>query len=178
MARYFYTNSAARPLKFGPTTFKFSPVSVLAGRMAGVYEATDEAEINLLSNASQQKLGVSEITLEEYDRAKKKRPGTRSSSVSSLSRARPIQIPQLPTFSVAPKGGVASAAGTTASNSPQPTEVLPLPTVTSLMKLGKVNSPSSLVAEGDRLKTFKHGRWPEPSADAKKARAKAEKANA
>lgn len=172
MARYFYTNSAARPVKFGAVTFRFTPVSMTAGRMAGVYEATNEGEITLLTNAVHQRLGVSEITQEQFDHSKKKQLRTKPSKGSSLLESRIHQPPVLPNLSVANKAGVASAAGS-APSAAQAAEVLPLPKVTSLMKLGRVNSPNPMVAEGARIKKLDFGgKFPEPSSAAKKARAK------
>lgn len=123
--------------------FKFLVCGFSSGKAAGVYEATDESEISVLSDAVRARRGVSEISAEEFEKAKKKISLTHSSSNSNVSTPRVIRIPQLPALAVEAAPGVAST-GRLADGTQRPPLDLPpspAPSIASLLNVRKVNPP-------------------------------------
>lgn len=147
MARFYFSTLAARPMTLSGRTFRFTICSVMSGRANGVYEATDDAEIAVLSQAVANRRGVQEISEEQFAALKKKASQTPQLANSRGSKPpRVIRIPLLPEMTVAPKSpakdadfaGAVDAHGNRVSNPDEPDSA---PNIADLIQVQRVNPP-------------------------------------
>lgn len=147
MPRYFYSEMASRPLVDGGVRIEFAPVGIYGGRLCGVLSTDDQKTIDILTKAIGRKMGVTEVTFDDFVKleAQKKRtpdsPRRADSSLPPVSRG--------PTL--AEKVGVAFA------EKPVVEELSSRSIVTEkdCIVIGAVNSPEPFVNEGDRLAPMK-----------------------
>lgn len=146
MVRYFYSTAAGKPIELEGKVFKFLPIAVHGGRISGVFDTSDEGDIAILVRAAGARIGISEMTQADADKAKKKLTSPHTSVASSRSEPPRLTI-QPPLFPV--KEG-AGSAGSAARPEPVPGENTS-PKIISMFRVGKVGSPKPLVAEKDRM---------------------------
>ena len=84
--RYFLTTNASLPVNTPAGSFIFEPVGQMGGSWFGVLAVADEAAASSLVGAT----NTDEITLEHYERVKKK---TQHSSYSTGFKAAPVSLP-------------------------------------------------------------------------------------
>lgn len=149
--RYFFTTNAIRPIRLEGRDYKFVPLSVLGGRVSGVFDTEDPQDIAILTRASDQKIGIREISGQEAEHAKKKLKANPKASANLLpNESKPPRVlgKAGPLFSVESADSVASDA---TPKQKHPNGEITTPKVTSLVRTGKVNPPQPLVAEKDRM---------------------------
>lgn len=156
MARKFYfSSSASRPLVREGREFKFVALSIVGGRVSGVFDSDDPVDIAILDRAVQAKIGVTELTAEQADHAKKKLGNSpqRSALLSNgaLQRPRLASSPVGALLPGVPVTGAGSAESAAAKADIKPTGEITIPTVISMVKVGHVRPPQPFVAEGERM---------------------------
>lgn len=152
MAKFYFSQFAAKPLTYSGRVFRFEVCSLLAGRPVGTYRAEDEEEIKILDGVVASRRGVKEIDEAEYETLQKKKKQTPPPSNSGVSKARVVQPPILPQMAVEAKAGVPSA-GLRADGSQNPPENLPpSPTIGSLVRTQRVNSPKPFASAEQKTK--------------------------
>ena len=161
MPRYFQSELANRPLVLNGRTYTFDLVS----RNLGTFKAETDQQIADLASAVG-RLGVSEITPEDFEKLqaqKKTTPGSNPSG--SLRSVRPVvqSASRLPTTPIAERQGVAYAANDPKPEPKEEADTGKLPAVADLIEVGPVASPSP-VKDSERV-----------GGSAKKSRAKASK---
>lgn len=72
MAKYYIYYNATRVLKSGPYTYQFVQIEQFAGSWKGVMKLDDQGQINELQKFAS-RLGIEEITLEQYEEELKKK---------------------------------------------------------------------------------------------------------
>lgn len=171
MAKKFYFSSLARrPMTLSGHVIKFLISGIAGGSASGVYATEHPEEIKVLDDAVRGRRGVSEITEEAFEEARKKAQPTRSSSNSKDSPSRLARPAITPPLSVAEKTAVDSAG----AKLPKSRDTLftgdthTTPSIASLLRV-KVLNPPKPFAEAD-AKTTK--------ASARAARAKVRVARA
>lgn len=136
----------------GGREFRFLICSQMAGRAAGVYEATDPVDIQLLDDAVRARRGIKEIGAEEFAELKKKVTRTPQSLKSGAFRPKPV--PSIPPMELAvEKAGVAFAAGSSPKGaSPNNEEQLAVgaPPVRDLIREQRVNPPKPFAAADEK----------------------------
>lgn len=144
--RFFFTNSALQPIIREGREYKFIPVSVLGGRTTGVFDTDDQTDIDILVRAVADKVGISEISLEDAEMLKKKLRTPLTSRGLSPSEPPPTRIPA-PLFPVIENAEPAASVAAERQRSGEIT----LPKIISMARVGKVNPPQPLVAEKNRM---------------------------
>lgn len=145
MARYFYSEIASRPLKVGDKQFKFDPTGIIGGKLTGVLALEDGADIAAVELAVRMRVGVIEISKEDYDAQQAQKKRVLISQPSSTSNSDPL--PTLPLSMQQQTGHVRHAQ----SEEPEPSEI-PSEELDpeQLITLGGVASPEAFVAEDQR----------------------------
>ncbi len=129
-------------------TFLVSSIS--GGSASGVYATEDPGEIAVLDDAVRGRRGVSEITEEAFEDARKKAKPTRQSSNTNGQLPRLVRAQITPPISVAEKTGVLSAAEPKpASDQTAFTGDIPTrPTIENLIRIKRLRPPKPF-AESD-----------------------------
>jgi hypothetical protein len=122
--RYFYTDNASHPIRFGSEVVMFTVTSRLAGSTQGVIQADGALATFLLS-----KPGIREITKEEYDQRIAKKKMIRFSPASTNSQ------PKQPDVGLKPKVGVAVEGSPPSSKADEEEEPI------DLLNVGKIEEP-------------------------------------
>jgi hypothetical protein len=148
MPRYFHSQLAARPLVTGGVTIHFDPIGIFGGCLYGITEVEEGPKLQVLASAaSARKLGVTEISAEEYAALRLKKKAIQDSPMRSDSSLPPVS--RGPTLTE--KVGVAFA------EKPVVEELSSRKILTpeDCIVLGAVNSPEPFVSEGDRMAPMK-----------------------
>lgn len=146
--RHFFSLRANRPLEINGRTYKFTPVSFIAGNFQGVLSVEGQAEIDLLE-AVNRRLAVQEISGEEAESLVKKASPTKSSVVSSVSTAKPPRAVAQMSLSPTKQQGVESAPSETPQTESASSGKLPEPH--DLIKIERVAPPQMFIEEKDRV---------------------------
>lgn len=159
--RFYFSTNCSRPVVFDNREFKFVPMSILGGRISGVFDTEDETDIAILNRAVAGQMGVTEISEAAAEDIKKK---LRSNPRRSANLSRDVLPPRLAKSPVGALMPVVENAGFAASERP-PNSAVPAPvsteittpTVTSLLRTEKLRPPQPFVDEGKRTKGKKIG---------------------
>lgn len=156
---YFLASSASRPIVLENREYKFVPLSILGGRISGVYDTDDETDVAILKRAVSRKVGIVEIDETEAEKAKKKiktYPG-RSALLSTGVLQRP-RLANSKAGELLPMASIEDRAGIVASGAPpKPERPAPraaeatIPGIISLARVGRVNPPQPFVQQGERM---------------------------
>lgn len=156
MRKFYFTSSASRPVTLEGRTYKFQPLSILGGRVSGVFDTEDATDQAILDRAVTMKRGITEISADEAEQAKKKLLNNQARSVNLLHDVLPPRLSSSPAGQLLPMA--VESVGSVASgeqakpNRPAPINTdITLPTVVSMAKVGAVKPPQPFVNEGERM---------------------------
>ena len=145
--RYFQHDNANQPVQVGGKQIQFEAVSHVAGKLLGVH-AAEGAEADQLAQLVSRRVGIIEISLDDYEKLRAQKKTTPfSNSLNSLRNSpRPVVQPGSgPQQPLEAKQGVVSAGG----NLPPENEKPDLPDVGDVLKVEPVAPPKPIV-EGER----------------------------
>lgn len=154
--RFYFTTLASHPLTFSGHVFKFTVVGLSGGRPSGVYEAEDPQEILILDDVVRARRGVSAMSAEDYEKAKKKASLTPSSSNTTVTQPRVVRPAITPELGMGEKVGVLSAATKPIGSGPEDSafrtslDVRPKPS--TLIRIARVNPPKPFTASDTKVK--------------------------
>lgn len=150
--KYYFTTMARKPMTLSGRVITFTVSSLSGGRAAGVFKATEPADILVLDDAVRGRRGVSEITQADYEAAEKKKSQTRSSVNSAGFQPRVVQMPTLPDLPLNRAKGALSADDAKKVAQSQENlftgETHTQPTIASLLRVKRLNPPKPF-AEAD-----------------------------
>lgn len=155
MARkYYFNSSASRPLVRDGREFKFVALSILGGRVSGVFDTEDETDQRILDGAVAAKIGISAMSEEEALVAKKKltsSPRASSRLSNDVSKPRLATNPAGDLFPSPALTGAGSAESAKQKAAEQKaTGEITIPTIMSMVRVGHVKPPQPF-AEGERM---------------------------
>lgn len=150
---YFFSSSASRPIVLEGRTYKFVSLSILGGRISGVFDSDDPEDVAILQRAVTRKVGISEISEAEAEKAGK---ALRASRQPSIRSSHDVSKPRLARSSAGellpgiPIDGAGSAEFAGKKADAQPTGEITMPRVMSMVRVGHVKPPQPF-ADGERL---------------------------
>lgn len=151
---YFFTSSASQPIRLDGREYKFIPLSILGGRVSGVFDSEDPTDIEILQRAVTRKIGITEISEAEAEKAKKRMSPSaqRSASLSPGASPQPrIAVSGAGSLLPMVEGAGSAASAKAATEASKAAGEITIPTILSMVRVGSVKPPQPFVAEGERM---------------------------
>lgn len=151
--KFYFSSQASRPLMREGREFKFVSLSIMGGRVSGVFDTEDETDQAILDRAVAAKVGISAMSEADAQIAKKKLTDSRQPSIRS---SHDVSKPRLARSSAGellpgiPIDGAGSAEFAGKKADAQPTGEITMPRVMSMVRVGHVKPPQPF-ADGERL---------------------------